>query len=94
MNKKSRIIDEYIQEETLDNVPIYPREVMKRALLVGAIGMIIAHNHPGGNAKPSQYDESLTKTLALACSSMEIELADHIIVTEKNYFSFVENQLL
>lgn len=94
LNKKSRIIDEYTQEGTLDKVQTYPREVMKRALLVGASAMVIAHNHPGGSEKPSKYDESLTKTLALACSSMEIELVDHIIVTEKKYFSFVENQLL
>ncbi|WP_168464812.1 JAB domain-containing protein [Wolbachia endosymbiont of Ctenocephalides felis wCfeT] len=93
-DKKSRIIDEYIQEGTLDKVSLHPREIMKRGLLVEASAMVIAHNHPGGEAKPSQHDKSLTKILGLACSSMEIELIDHIIVTEKNYFSFAENQLL
>ena len=94
LNKKSRIIDEYIQEGTLNKAPMYPREIMKRALLVGASAMVIAHNHPVGSLKPSQYDKSLTQTLALACSSMEIELVDHIIITEKKYFSFAENKLL
>ncbi|MBV0900145.1 MAG: DNA repair protein RadC [Wolbachia endosymbiont of Fragariocoptes setiger] len=94
LNKKSRIIDEHIQEGTLNKAPLYPREVMKRGLLVGANAMVIAHNPPGGSAKPSRHDKSLTQTLSLACSSMEIELIDHIIVTEKNYFSFAENRLL
>ncbi|WCR54441.1 MAG: hypothetical protein PG981_001463 [Wolbachia endosymbiont of Ctenocephalides orientis wCori] len=95
LNKKSRIIDEYVQEGTLDKVQIYQREVMKRAFLVGARAMIIAHNHPGGgDAKPSKYNISATKILSLACSSMEIELIDHIIVTEKNHFSFAKNKLL
>ncbi|APR98613.1 JAB domain-containing protein [Wolbachia endosymbiont of Folsomia candida] len=85
LNKKSRIIDEYTQEGTVDKTPLYAREVIKRALLVGATAMVIAHNHLG-SAKPSQHDISLTKILSLACSSMEIELIDHIIVTEKNYF--------
>jgi DNA repair protein RadC len=94
-DKKSHIIDEYIQDAgTVNRAPLYVREVIKRALLVNAASIIIAHNHPGGSAKPSQYDESLTKTLALACSSMEIELVDHIIITEKSYFSVVENKLL
>ncbi|MBD0391976.1 DNA repair protein RadC [Wolbachia endosymbiont of Pentalonia nigronervosa] len=94
LNKKSRIIDKYILEGTVNKVPLYPREVMKRALLVGAAAIVISHNHPGGNAEPSQHDRSLTETLLLACSSMEIEFLDHIIVTEKKYFSFAENSLL
>ncbi|WP_254229466.1 JAB domain-containing protein [Wolbachia pipientis] len=94
LNKRSRIIDEYLQEGTINKSPLYPREIMKRGLLVGATAMIIAHNHPGGNVKPSQHDISVTKTLSLACSSMDIELIDHLIVTEKNYFSFLENKIL
>jgi len=94
LNKKSRIIDEYTQEGTIDKSPLYPREVIKRGLLVGASAMVIAHSHPGGSVKPSQHDISLTKTLSLACSSMDIEFVDHIIVTEKNHFSFAEKGLL
>ncbi|WP_410542330.1 JAB domain-containing protein [Wolbachia endosymbiont of Tetranychus urticae] len=94
LNKRSRIIDEYLQEGTINKSPLYPREIIKRGLLVGATAMIIAHNHPGGNVKPSQHDISVTKTLSLACSSMDIELIDHLIVTEKNYFSFLENRIL
>ncbi|WP_254229462.1 JAB domain-containing protein [Wolbachia pipientis] len=94
LNKRSRIIDEYLQEGTINKSPLYPREIMKRGLLVGATAMIIAHNHPGGNVKPSQQDISVTKTLSLACSSMDMELIDHLIVTEKNYFSFLENRIL
>jgi DNA repair protein RadC len=95
LNRKYRLIDEYIQDAgTIDQTPMYIREIIKRGLLVGAMSIIISHNHPGGNEKPSESDIAMTKKLALACESIGIELIDHIIITAKNHFSFYENGLL
>jgi DNA repair protein RadC len=95
LNKRYRLVDEYLQETgTVDQTSLYIREVIKRAILVGATSIIISHNHPSGSVKPSQSDINITKQLSIACNSMGIELIDHIIITAKNHFSFHENGLL
>jgi DNA repair protein RadC len=57
-------------------------------------GIVLAHNHPSGNIKPSQADISITKKISQACKLLEIQLLDHIIVTKEDYFSFADNGLL
>ncbi len=95
LNKRHRLIDEYIQDTgTIDQTPLYTREVIKRALLVGATSIIISHNHPSGSVEPSQNDIEMTKQISIACHSIGIEVVDHIIITAKNHFSFYENGLL
>ena len=70
------------------------RLVLKQALEVGATGLILAHNHPSGTLKPSEADKQITNKLKLASESLDIKVLDHLIVTEKAYFSFADENLL
>jgi len=70
------------------------RLISKPAIEKLASGVILSHNHPSGNKKPSQADESLTKKIRQALDLFEIKLLDHIIVTEADYFSFADEGLL
>lgn len=68
--------------------------LMATALKANASGIIIAHNHPSGNLKPSETDKSLTRKIKKACRYLDILLLDHIIITRKNYYSFSDNSEL
>lgn len=69
-----------------------PRDIFQRALLVNAYSIIVAHNHPNGEVKPSKGDIRITQRLAEAGKLMEIELIDHLIFGEEGkYYSFLEN---
>jgi len=70
------------------------RLVLKQALELGATALILAHNHPSGVLKPSIPDKQLTTKLKTACESLDIKVLDHLIITEKAYFSFADQQLL
>ena len=70
------------------------RLVFKEALQVGAVAVILAHNHPSGTLKPSQADIQLTKKLKSAGENLDIKVLDHLIVTEKAYFSFADENML
>ncbi|TVZ58897.1 DNA repair protein RadC [Flavobacteriaceae bacterium MAR_2010_105] len=70
------------------------RLVLKTALEVGATGLILSHNHPSGTLKPSEADKQLTQKLKTAAQSLDIKVLDHLIVTEKAYFSFADENLL
>ena len=70
------------------------RLAFKDALQLGAVGIILAHNHPSGTLKPSQADIQLTKKLKTAGDSLDIKVLDHLIITEKAYFSFADENML
>ena len=70
------------------------RLVLKQALEVGATALILCHNHPSGTLKASQADIDITKKLKAAALSLDIKVLDHIIVTEKAYFSFTDENIL
>ncbi|XMO85190.1 DNA repair protein RadC [Algibacter sp. AS12] len=70
------------------------RLVLKNALEVGAVGLILAHNHPSGSLKPSEADKHITNKLKTAAQSLDIKVLDHLIITEKAYFSFADESLL
>lgn len=70
------------------------RLIFKKALELGAVAFIIAHNHPSGRLDPSISDLKLTRRIQKAASFMDIKLLDHLIVSEKKYFSFADNQKL
>ncbi len=70
------------------------RLAFKEALQLGAVGIILAHNHPSGTLKPSQADIQLTKKLKLAGESLDIKVSDHLIITEKAYFSFADENMI
>ncbi|MFD0860804.1 DNA repair protein RadC [Sungkyunkwania multivorans] len=70
------------------------RLALKYALELGAIAIILAHNHPSGSLKPSLSDKQLTQKLRLGAESLDIKVLDHLIVAEKGYFSFADENLL
>ncbi|MBX2827316.1 MAG: DNA repair protein RadC [Flavobacteriaceae bacterium] len=70
------------------------RLTMKTALQLSAVGIILAHNHPSGTLVPSEADKQLTKKFIFAGNSLDIKILDHLIITEKTYFSFADEQLL
>jgi DNA repair protein RadC len=70
------------------------RLALKSALEVGATGIILVHNHPSGTLKPSKADKQLTHKLKTAGESLDIKVLDHVIITEKSYFSFADENLL
>lgn len=70
------------------------RLVFKTALEVGATALILAHNHPSGTLKPSESDKQITHKLKHAAESLDIKVLDHLIITEKAYFSFADESLL
>lgn len=70
------------------------RLVLKNALEVGATALILCHNHPSGTLKPSESDRNVTQKLKTAAQSLDIKVLDHLIVTEKAYFSFADENIL
>ena len=70
------------------------RILMKQTLELGAVGLILAHNHPSGTLKPSNADKDITQKIKRASESLDIKVLDHLIITQKDYFSFADNQLL
>jgi DNA repair protein RadC len=80
-DKATRMITyDVVRAGTVNRVPLYPREVVARALQVGAVGLILIHNHPSGDPKPSEADIALTQAIARAGAVLGIELHDHLIV--------------
>ncbi len=89
LDRKNRLItDEVQQRGTIDHTPVYPREVVKRALELGATALILVHNHPSGDATPSKADIAMTKQIAAAADPLGIVLHDHLIMTRSEEASF------
>jgi DNA repair protein RadC len=79
---------------TLDSVPVHPREVFADALAERAASIVVAHNHPSGDPRPSLKDIDLTHQLASAGRILGVELRDHIILTKTDHFSYRQHHLL
>ena len=92
--KKNLIERKLLFMGTIDRSLIHPREVFKNAYLCSASSFICMHNHPTGSLIPSQADIEITKTLKEIGRIQGIELVDHLIVSDNNYFSFFENHLM
>ena len=71
-----------------------PRIILKKALEHGATSIVLSHNHPSGNLKPSRADEELTKKITEAAKFFDIKVIDHIIVSEEGYYSFADGGIL
>lgn len=78
---------------TIDSASVYPREIVKAVLEANAAAVILAHNHPSGNAEPSSADKRITKILVDALALIDVRVIDHIIVGREN-LSFAEKGLL
>ncbi len=95
LNKKNMLIADEIQGSgTVDHAPAYPREIMKRALELGATALILLHNHPSGDYKPSQADICMTNMIIDAAKPFNITIHDHIIVARGGYTSFRNEGLI
>ncbi|SHH27303.1 RadC family protein [Winogradskyella jejuensis] len=70
------------------------RLVLKHALEVGAVALVLCHNHPSGTLKPSEADRLITKKLSAAALSLDIKVLDHLIITETAYFSFADKEMM
>lgn len=92
--KNTLIADELQQRGTVDHTPVYPREVMKRALELGASSVILVHNHPSGDPTPSRADIDMTKEVAEAGKRIGISVHDHLIVGKGRSESFKSLGLL
>lgn len=75
---------------TISRVEVHPREIVREALKVNAAALILAHNHPSGQAEPSQADRSITEKIVQACQLMEIRVLDHLVIGRGEYVSFAE----
>ena len=92
--RNTLIADEEQQRGTVNHTPVYPREVVKRALELSASAIILVHNHPSGTATPSQADIDMTRTIRDAARGVNITLHDHIIVAKSGTVSFADEGLL
>ena len=88
LDKKNQLIaDEVQQEGTVDHTPVYPREVVKRALELSAPALILVHNHPSGDPTPSQADIEMTRQVTQVARTLGIQVLDHIIVGKDGHAS-------
>ncbi len=95
LNSKNILIaDEVQQTGTVNHTPVYPREVIKRALELSATALILAHNHPSGDPSPSRDDIEMTKRLRDAGKPVGIVIHDHFIIGKNGVTSFQESGLL
>ncbi len=86
--KNILIADEVQQRGTVDHTPVYPREVVKRALELGASAIILVHNHPSGDPTPSRADIEMTQQIQKAAAALNIRVHDHLVIGNKSEASF------
>lgn len=92
--KNALIADEVQQRGTVDHTPVYPREVIKRALELNASAVILVHNHPSGDPTPSRADIEMTREVQEAAGRLGITLHDHIVIGRAGHKSFKSMGLL
>lgn len=95
LDRKNRLIaDELQQKGTIDHTPVYPREVVKRALDLAASAIILVHNHPSGDPQPSKGDITMTRQIRDAALPLGVVVHDHVILSPTGYCSFKSDGLL
>ena len=95
LNARNQVIyKEFVSIGTLNSSLVHPREVFAPALQHSAAGIVLAHNHPSGNCSPSSEDLELTQQLKSAGELLGIEVLDHLVVSETNYMSMKEKNLI
>lgn len=92
--KNILIADEIQQKGTVDHTPVYPREIVKRALELSASALILVHNHPSGDPTPSQSDIDMTKKIAETAKPLGISVHDHLVIGKGGHVSFKSLGLL
>ncbi|MGE0109291.1 MAG: DNA repair protein RadC [Bdellovibrionales bacterium] len=95
LDRKNHLIHEEVQQRgTIDHTPAYPREIVRRALDVGAGALVLCHNHPSGDVAPSKADIEMTREIVAACAPLGVVIHDHIIIGASEVTSFKELALL
>lgn len=95
LNRGNKIISfQIISSGGITGTVADPRIILKKALEEGACSIVLSHNHPSGNLKPSSADEELTEKIKKAANYIDIKVMDHIIVSDEGYFSFADEGLL
>ncbi len=95
LDKRNQLIaDETQQTGTVDHTPVYPREVVKRALELSATAIILVHNHPSGDPSPSRADIEMTRAIVEAARPLGVAVHDHIIVGRNGHASFKALKLI
>ena len=95
LDNRHRVI-EYLElfNGTIDGATVHPREVVKACLKVNAAALVLAHNHPSGEAEPSRADIQLTKRLTEAVALVDVRLLDHFVIGGTDVISFAERGLI
>ncbi len=89
LNRKNQLIaDEVQQVGTVDHAPVYPREICRRALELGATAVILVHNHPSGDPSPSDSDIAMTEEIVRAARALDVVVHDHLIIAKSGHISF------
>ena len=89
LDKKNQLIaDEVMNRGTVDHAPVYPREVVRRALELSASAVILVHNHPSGDPTPSSADVEMTRQVVDAARPLRIAVHDHLVVARDGVASF------
>ena len=86
LNTKNTLVGISIQTGTINQSPVYPREIVKRALLSAAVAVLLVHNHPSGNVTPSPEDISITQEVKKACDLVGVRVLDHVIIGDNGSF--------
>lgn len=95
LNNSNKVIERLqLSKGGITGTLVDVRLALRKAIELGATSIIVAHNHPSGNLNPSGSDKQLTRKLKTAGESLDIKVLDHVIVTEKSYFSFADEGLL
>ena len=92
LNTKNQLVDcEPISIGAISSASVYPREVLKSAILRNASSIILAHNHPSGDVTPSSADLDITTQIIWACESVQIRILDHIIIGRESFLSMADS---
>lgn len=95
LDKRNALIaDEIMQTGTVDHVPVYPREIVKRALELSSTAVILVHNHPSGDPTPSAADVTMTKEIVKACAILGISVHDHVVIGKAGHASMRSLKLI
>ncbi|HLV63664.1 RadC family protein [Galbibacter sp.] len=95
LNNANRVVHTFqLSKGGITGTLVDVRLLIKEAVLVGAVSLILSHNHPSGTLRPSEADRNITGKIKIACDSMDIKVLDHLIITEKSYFSFKDEGIL
>ena len=95
VDSKLKVIGtEILQKGSISSVNISPRDIVTKALKKNASGIIMVHNHPSGDPRPSKNDIEATKSVKLACDAVGVTLHEHIVITPSDFYSFEQRHLI